>query len=160
VASSADAILTKTPEGVITSWNPAAEAMYGWSAEEAIGRPITVIIPPHRHGDERQILGRITAGERIEHYQTERVRRDGRTIDVSLTISPVRDPDYTDGVPDALGTHGRFGHERLAAVLSLCAGLPPAQLVERIDRAVSGYRVGDPNDDSAIVAFGLCPDGD
>ncbi|MDX6724366.1 MAG: hypothetical protein QOD73_2770 [Solirubrobacteraceae bacterium] len=93
VASSADAILTKTPEGVITSWNAAAEAMYGWSAEEAIGRPITVIIPPRRLGDERQILRRVTAGERIEHYETERVRRDGRTIDVSLTISPVRDRD-------------------------------------------------------------------
>ncbi|MEA2179001.1 MAG: hypothetical protein QOG77_2298, partial [Solirubrobacteraceae bacterium] len=93
VASSADAILTKTPQGVITSWNAAAEALYGWSAEEAIGRSITIVIPPHRRGDELEILRRITAGERIEHYETERVSRDGRRIDVSLTISPVLDRD-------------------------------------------------------------------
>jgi serine phosphatase RsbU (regulator of sigma subunit) len=64
---------------------------------------------------------------------------------------------YTDGVTDAQGADDRFGPDRLAAVLALCVSLPPAQIVERIDRAVSAYRVGDPSDDSAIVAFRLCP---
>jgi sigma-B regulation protein RsbU (phosphoserine phosphatase) len=66
---------------------------------------------------------------------------------------------YTDGITEARGAHGRFGGERLAAVLAMLVALPPARVVERIDRAVATYRSGDPTDDSAIVAFRLCPDG-
>src|SRR4051794_28899812 len=91
VASSNDAILTKDPTGVITSWNAGAELLYGYRAAEAIGRPITMLIPPERRGEEREILSAIMAGDRVEHYDTERVCKDGRTISVSLTISPVRD---------------------------------------------------------------------
>jgi PAS domain S-box-containing protein len=93
ISSSEDAILSKDREGVVTSWNPGAERLYGYSAEEAIGRPISFIIPSWRAGEERTILARILAGERVERYVTERVRADDEVVIVSLTISPVRDAD-------------------------------------------------------------------
>lgn len=91
IESSQDAIVTKTLDGVITSWNAAAERLFGYPADEAIGRHITLIIPPERHTEEVTILERIGRGERVEIYETVRVTRDGRRIDVSLSISPVRD---------------------------------------------------------------------
>ncbi len=91
VASSDDAIVSKDLNGVVTSWNKAAERMFGYKAEEIVGRPITTIIPQELHGDEPRILAKIRAGERIEHFETVRVRKDGERIDVSLTISPIKD---------------------------------------------------------------------
>ena len=93
VESSDDAILSKNTEGIITSWNPAAERMYGYSAEEAIGTHISILIPKSRAGEERQILDRILRGEHVDHYETDRVRKDGREIKVSLSVSPVRGAD-------------------------------------------------------------------
>ena len=93
VASSSDAILTKSPHGAITSWNAAAERLYGYTADEVLGRPISILIPAARSGEELRILRRVMGGERIEHYETERVRKDGRELIVSLSISPVRDAD-------------------------------------------------------------------
>jgi PAS domain S-box-containing protein len=93
VTSSEDAILSKDRDAVITSWNAAAERLYGYAAGEAIGRPISIIIPPDRAGEERRILNRILAGERVEHYETERLTLAGQIVDVSLTISPIRTPD-------------------------------------------------------------------
>jgi PAS domain S-box-containing protein len=93
IACSGDAILTKSREAIITSWNPAAERLYGYAAVEAIGRPISIVIPPRRRGEERQILRRVLAGERIEHYETERVHKDGSELVVSLSVSPVRDEE-------------------------------------------------------------------
>ena len=93
ISSSEDAILSKDRDGIVTSWNPGAERLYGYSAEEAVGRPISFIIPPWRAGEERMILDRILAGERVEGYETERVRADGAAVIVSLTISPVRDAE-------------------------------------------------------------------
>jgi PAS domain S-box-containing protein len=90
IDSSDDAILTKDSEGTITSWNRGAERIYGYLADEAIGRPISILVPPHRSGEEREILRRVFAGERMEHYETERVRKDGSTVVVSLTVSAVR----------------------------------------------------------------------
>src|SRR5215471_4917145 len=87
-----DAIASKTLAGIITSWNPAAERLFGWAAAEAIGQPITLIIPPERHDEERDILARISRGERIVHFETERVAKDGHRLAISLTISPVRAP--------------------------------------------------------------------
>jgi PAS domain S-box-containing protein len=95
VESSDDAILSKDTKGVITSWNPGAERIYGYGADEAIGRPISILIPGHRRGEERRILDRVLSGERIEHYETERVTKDGRQIVVSLTVSPLRDAQGT-----------------------------------------------------------------
>ena len=91
IESSEDAIASKDLNGIITSWNKSAERLFGYTAEEIIGRPVTTIIPPELHGDEPKILGKISAGERIEHFQTVRVRKDGQLISVSLTISPIKD---------------------------------------------------------------------
>ena len=91
VESSQDAILSKTLEGYILSWNTGAERLFGYTAEEIIGQPITIIIPPDRREEETYILKRLKRGERIEHYETVRMTKDGRLIDISLTISPVRD---------------------------------------------------------------------
>jgi len=90
VESSDDAIVSKSLEGRIRSWNGSAERLFGYKADEVIGKPITIIIPPELQYQEHDILSRIGRGERIEHFETVRVTKDGRRIDVSLTISPVR----------------------------------------------------------------------
>jgi PAS domain S-box-containing protein len=90
VSSSTDAIVGKTLDGIIRSWNRAAEHLFGHSADEAVGRPITIIIPAERLHEEDEVIRRIRRGERVEHYETVRVRKDGREVEVSLTISPVR----------------------------------------------------------------------
>jgi PAS domain S-box-containing protein len=89
VEFSDDAIVSKTLDGVITSWNRAAERMFGWTAAEAVGRHITLIIPKDRYAEEDEVLTRLRRGERIEHFETVRVRKDGTLIDISLTVSPV-----------------------------------------------------------------------
>jgi PAS domain S-box-containing protein len=91
VESSEDAIISKDLDGFVTSWNKAAEQMFGYTAEEIMGRPITTIIPPELHGDEPRILAKIRAGERIEHFETVRIRKDGERLNISLTVSPIRD---------------------------------------------------------------------
>lgn len=91
VRDSDDAIIGKALDGVITSWNRGAERMYGYAAEEAIGEPISMLVPPEIENDVPAIIERLRRGERIERYETVRMTRDGRRLDVSLTISPVRD---------------------------------------------------------------------
>jgi PAS domain S-box-containing protein len=91
VESSEDAIISKDLNGIITSWNQAAERVFGYTAEEVIGKPITLLIPPERHDEEPGILARIQRGERIEHYETVRQHKDGSLLDISLTVSPIRD---------------------------------------------------------------------
>jgi PAS domain S-box-containing protein len=91
VASSDDAIVSKNLDGVIQSWNEGAKRLFGYTAEEAIGKPVTMLIPSDRIDEEPTILARIRRGERIEHYETVRRRKDGSLIDISLTVSPVRD---------------------------------------------------------------------
>src|SRR6476661_7057575 len=95
IESSEDAIASKDLNGTITSWNKSAERMFGYTAEEIIGQPVTLIIPPELHGDEPKILQKIRAGERIEHFQTVRVHKNGQLVDVSLTVSPIRDDKGT-----------------------------------------------------------------
>jgi PAS domain S-box-containing protein len=91
VESSDDAIVSKNLDGVITSWNKAAERMFGYTAEEAIGENITLIIPPDRLDEEVDILARIRVGERVDHFETVRKRKDGTLFDIAVTISPVKD---------------------------------------------------------------------
>jgi len=91
IESSEDAIASKDLDGIITSWNKSAERLFGWTAEEIICQPVTLIIPPELHHDEPIILGKIRSGERIEHFQTVRVHKSGRLVHVSLTISPIKD---------------------------------------------------------------------
>ncbi|HSK74233.1 MAG TPA: PAS domain S-box protein [Pyrinomonadaceae bacterium] len=91
VESADDAIISKTLDGIISSWNKSAENIFGYSAEEAIGKPVLMLIPPERHGEEAEILAKIRAGERVEHYETVRRRKDGKLIDISLTVSPIKD---------------------------------------------------------------------
>lgn len=93
VDSSDDAIISKNLDGFITSWNHSAERIFGYRADEAIGKHITLIIPPERWEEEANILKRLRAGERVDHFQTVRVRKDGARLNLSLTISPVRDSD-------------------------------------------------------------------
>jgi PAS domain S-box-containing protein len=90
IASSEDAIVSKDLAGVILSWNQGASRLFGFTAEEAVGKPVTIIIPPDRLDEEPVILGKIQRGERIEHFETVRQRKDGSLIDISLTISPIR----------------------------------------------------------------------
>jgi len=89
VESSGDAIISTTLDGVIRSWNAGAERLFGYAAAEAVGRHIILVIPPERHEEDREILERLRRGERVEHFETVRVAKDGRPIDVSLTVSPV-----------------------------------------------------------------------
>jgi PAS domain S-box-containing protein len=93
IDSADDAIISKTLEGIITSWNQGAERIFGFTAEEAIGNPITIIIPPDHLDEEPEILRRLGAGERIEHFETVRQRKDGKRLDISLTVSPIKGPD-------------------------------------------------------------------
>jgi PAS domain S-box-containing protein len=91
VESSDDAIISKDLNGLITSWNASAERIFGFTADEAIGQPITIIIPPELHAEEAQILRRLKRGERIDHYETIGLRKDKQRRNVSLSVSPVRD---------------------------------------------------------------------
>ena len=91
VASSDDAIVAKTLEGTIQSWNPAAERIFGYTAEEMIGQPIFKLIPPELQSEEHEILARIRQGQHVAHYETNRVTKDGRRITIALTISPIFD---------------------------------------------------------------------
>jgi PAS domain S-box-containing protein len=95
VESSDDVIVSKDLNGVVVSWNPGAERLFGYSAEEMVGKPITMIIPDHLKSEESGILERIRRGERIEHYETLRRCKDGRVVDVSLTVSPMRNEHGT-----------------------------------------------------------------
>jgi PAS domain S-box-containing protein len=95
VASSDDAIVSKDLNGVITSWNSGAERLFGYSAQEAVGQPITILIPPERLDEERDIVERIRRGEVVEHFETIRRRKDATLFDVSVAVSPIRDSQGT-----------------------------------------------------------------
>jgi PAS domain S-box-containing protein len=91
VDSADDAIVSKDLDGFVVTWNRGAEQIFGWSSAEAVGRHITLIIPEERRFEEDEILARIRRGERVSHFETERVTKDGRRVQIALTVSPVRD---------------------------------------------------------------------
>jgi PAS domain S-box-containing protein len=90
VESSDDAIVSKTLDGIVTSWNPSAEKLFGYTAEEMIGRPIAMLAAPDRENEMPAILESIRRGEKLDHYETVRRRKDGSLVDISLTVSPIR----------------------------------------------------------------------
>jgi PAS domain S-box-containing protein len=90
VESSDDAIISKTPEGIITSWNRGAEKIFGYTAAECIGKSMLMLFPPERVGEEPALLARIKLGERVDHFETVRITKSGKLIDVSVTLSPIR----------------------------------------------------------------------
>jgi PAS domain S-box-containing protein len=93
VVSSDDAIVSKTLDGVITSWNRGAERVFGYTADEAVGQHISLIIPPERRAEEEDVLARLRRGEKIDHFETVRRAKDGRRVDISLTVSPIKGAD-------------------------------------------------------------------
>ncbi|HKU72690.1 MAG TPA: PAS domain S-box protein [Pyrinomonadaceae bacterium] len=93
IESADDAIIGKTLDGIITSWNEGARRIFGYEADEVIGKPVTILIPEGHLDEEPTILARLRAGKRIEHYETVRMRKDGKLIDISLTVSPIKGPD-------------------------------------------------------------------
>jgi PAS domain S-box-containing protein len=95
INSADDAIISKTLDSIITSWNKGAERLFGYTAEEAIGKPVTILIPEDHPDEEPSIISRLRRGERIEHYETVRVRKDGSLVDISLTVSPIIADDGT-----------------------------------------------------------------
>ncbi len=124
VDSCDDAIYGETPEGIITSWNQAAEKIYGYAASEIIGRPVSLIAPADRPAEMDQILARIRRGERIEHYETRRRRKDGRIISVSLTVSPILDSHGTLIGASSIArdiTERKLAEEQIASPATLLA---------------------------------------
>jgi PAS domain S-box-containing protein len=95
VESSDDAVVSKTLDGIITSWNPAAEKMFGYTANEAVGQSIRIIIPADRQSEEDFVLDRIRSGQKVDHFETVRKTKDGRLLDISLTVSPIKDASGT-----------------------------------------------------------------
>ena len=128
VESSDDAIVSKDLNGIITSWNGGAEKLFGFSADQVINKPITVIIPPDRYHEEQQILDRIHAGERVDHFDTVRRRKDGTLVNVSITVSPIRHADGrvigASKIARDISERVRSARRRLAqyTVASLLAG--------------------------------------
>jgi PAS domain S-box-containing protein len=121
VDSSDDAIISKDLNGIITSWNKSAERIFGYTAAEAVGEPVaTLLIPADRQDEERNILAKLRNGERVDHFETKRKRKDGTLLDISLTISPVRDPSgrIIGASKIARDITGRKQVERAALLLS------------------------------------------
>jgi PAS domain S-box-containing protein len=152
VESSDDAIVSKDLNGIITSWNQGAERVFGYAAGEAIGQPITMLFPPDRLTEEDMVLSRIRRGERVDHFDTVRRRKDGVLIDVSLTISPIRD------------ANGRIvGASKIARDVTdrkrVEAELREAQSRLMGLAVASGSLVGSPNVDAVLsAAIGLARD--
>jgi PAS domain S-box-containing protein len=136
VASNEDAILSKDIDGIVTSWNAGAERLYGYSAAEMIGRSVGVLIPEERQGEEWKILQTVLRGEMVDHYETDRLRKDGAVIRVSLTVSPVCDPE---GVVVGASTIARDVTERHRATLmfqGLLDSAPDAMVIAGSDGTI------------------------
>jgi PAS domain S-box-containing protein len=144
VASSDDAIISKTIDGTILSWNEGAQRIFGYTPAEAIGQPIFLIIPPDRHDEERMILSRLVRGEHIDHFETVRVSKDGRPIDLSVTISPIRD-----------GANRIIGASKVARDISERKRAETAlrQNIEALERAESALREADRRKDEFLATL-------
>jgi PAS domain S-box-containing protein len=156
VESSDDAILSKDRDAVITSWNPAATALYGYSAEEVIGQPVSILIPPHRAGEERDILDHTLNGARVAHYETERLRKDGTMVTVSLTVSPIEMPDGSIAgasvIARDIGERKR-ARERAARLQDLATELAQAVAPEEVVNVALREALSALNADAGAVAM-------
>jgi PAS domain S-box-containing protein len=132
VESSDDAVVSKTLDGIITSWNSGAETLFGYTASEAIGHPMLMLFPPERASEEPGILARIARGESVSHFETQRVRKDGSMVDVSVSISPIRN---SRGEIVGASKIARDITERRLAERRLQAQLARLDLLQRITRA-------------------------
>jgi diguanylate cyclase (GGDEF)-like protein/PAS domain S-box-containing protein len=130
VDSSQDAIIGADRDGVITDWNHGAERLYGYNAQEAVGQPVGLLVPPTHQGEDRELLGRVLAGQRLAHYQTERVCKDGSIVRVSLSLSPIRD------VAGPVIGASSIARDVTSAVRAQQAIALHAQLLDEVDAAV------------------------
>ena len=159
VASSDDAIVSTTLEGVVLSWNAGAERLYGYTAAETVGRPVGITVPPERRHEVAQNLERIGMGQRVVQQETTRVDRDGRTVEVSLTISPVRGPDgrvcaaasIARDVTERNEAQRALAHQAFYDSLTDLANR--ALFRERLGRAVSG--AGHGGEEPAVLVVDL-----
>jgi PAS domain S-box-containing protein len=135
VESSDDAIIGKSLDGIILSWNSGAERMFGYSAQEALGRPMLILIPFERRNEEPDILARIARGERISNFETRRIRKDGREVDVSVTISPMKD---SQGKTVGASNIARDITERKVAEKRAIEQLARLSLLNQITQAIGG----------------------
>ncbi len=133
VASSSDAIIGKTLDGIVTSWNAAAERIFGYTAEEILGQPVFTLIPSELHDSERVMLEHIARGERVEFFETVRIRKDGQRIQIALSVSPIREPR---GKVVGASSIKRDITERKQAAEAL------SQSQERLQMAVKAARLG------------------
>jgi PAS domain S-box-containing protein len=133
IESSEDSIISKTLEGVITSWNPGAEKLFGYRPDEAIGRSMQMLVPPGRGGEEPEILARLARGETVDHFETVRMHKDGSRIDIAATISPIRD---AHGRVVGASKIARDITERKLAQSRLQAQLERLSLLDQITRAI------------------------
>ncbi len=133
IESSDDAIASKNLEGIITSWNLGAERLFGYSAQEAVGQPMAMLIPPERASEEPIILARIVRGETTDHFETVRIAKDGRRVDVSVTISPLRD---SQGRIIGASKIARDITDRKRAQVRVQAQLARLHLLHQITRAI------------------------
>ncbi|MFZ1217495.1 MAG: PAS domain S-box protein [Pseudolabrys sp.] len=142
VETSDDAIVSKNLDGVITSWNRGAERVFGYSAGEVVGQPITIVIPEDRQREEREILTRLGQGERIDHYETIRLRKDGSLIVVSLSVSPVKNAEGKIGGASKIArdiTEQRRGQEQIATLArEATVGQLSASIAHEIRQPLAG----------------------
>jgi PAS domain S-box-containing protein len=161
VEDSDDAIVSKNLDGVILSWNKGAERLFGCAAHEVIGTPITIVIPPDRQDEEPRILERIKRGECVDHYETVRQRKDGSRVDISLTVSPVK--DATGRIVGASKVARDISARKRAEAIMACqkealemiaAGAPLAEVLEYLARAAESH-----SRQAAMVAIHLLDKG-
>jgi len=145
VESSDDAIVSKTLDGTITSWNRAAERLFGYPAEEAIGQPIFLIVPPDRRAEEEDVVARLRRGETVKHFETVRRRKDGSLVDVSLTISPVKDRRGrvigASKIARAIGERRR-ADEALARLAAIVKSSDDAIVSKTLDGVITSWNGG------------------
>jgi PAS domain S-box-containing protein len=145
IESSEDAILSKSLDGRILSWNNAAVRLYGYQPEQIIGQPITVLVPPELHEEEQRILEQISQGAQIEHYETARLTREGQRLEVSLTVSPIRDAGGRVVAASSISrdvTEQRRAHRTRAQLAAIVESSDDAIVGKNLDGIIQSWNAG------------------